>query len=67
MTHTLSTLSLVLADVSTYGTPQSCALDWASFNDTFRLSVKSPLLPTNKKGMLSSFFTRRICSLQIQK
>lgn len=61
---TLSTFSLVLADVSTYGTPHCCARFWQSANETFRLSFKSHLLPTNRNGMLSSFFTRRICSLK---
>lgn len=62
--RTLSTFSLVLAEVSTYGTPHCWARPWHSANGTFRLSFRSHLLPTSKNGMLSSFLTRRICSLQ---
>lgn len=59
----MSTFSRVLADVSTYGTPHCCARPWHSPSGTFRLSFRSHLLPTNKNGILSSFFTRSICSL----
>lgn len=65
--RTLSTFSLVLADVSTYGTPHCWARPWHSANGTFRLSFRSHLLPTNRNGMLSSFFTRKICSLKLNK
>lgn len=61
---TLSTFSRVLAEVSTYGTPHCCALALASASDTFRFSSKSLLFPTSRKGIFSSFFTRRICSLK---
>lgn len=61
---TLSTFSRVFADVSTYGTPpHCCARAWHSDNGTLRFSFKSHLLPTNRNGMFSSFFTRKICSL----
>ena len=60
---TLSTLSFVLADVSTYGTPHFCALALASARDTFLFSSKSLLFPTRRNGMFPSFFTRRIWSL----
>lgn len=60
---TLSTFSRVLADVSMYGTPHCLARFSASSNDTLRRSPRSHLLPTSKNEMLSSFFTRRICSL----
>ncbi len=61
---TLSTFALVLAEVSTYGTDHCCALACASSIVTCRLSSRSALFPTSKNGMFSSFFTRRICSLQ---
>lgn len=62
--QTLSTLALVLADVSTYCTDHSSALFRASSADTCLLSSKSDLFPTNNRGILSSSaFTLRICSL----
>lgn len=61
---TLSTLALVLADVSTYWTPHSSAFPRASSTDTCRRSSRSDLFPTSRRGILSSSaFTRRICSL----
>lgn len=60
---TLSTFSRVLAEVSTQGTDHCCALTWHSLRGTLRLSFRSHLLPTSRNGMLSSFFTRNICSL----
>ena len=61
--RTLSTLALVLADVSTYWTPHSPALAVASSAETCRRSSRSDLLPTSSRGMASSSFTLRICSL----
>lgn len=61
---TLSTLALVLADVSTYGTLHCLARSCASSTLTYRLSSRSALFPTNRNGIVSSFFTRNICSLQ---
>ncbi len=63
---TLSTFILVFAEVSTYGTRHSVARSSASLAGTRRRSSKSHLLPTNKNGMFSSFFTRSIWSL-VQK
>ena len=60
--NTLSTFSLVFADVSTYGTFQLSARFCAWDCDTSRFSVRSHLLPTKTKGMVSSLFTRRIWS-----
>lgn len=65
---TLSTLALVLAEVSTYWTPHSSAFTRASSTDTCLRSSKSDLFPTNRRGILSSSaLTRKICSLQIEK
>ena len=61
---TLSTFSLVFADVSTYGTFHCCARVCASVAGTCLLFSRSILFPTNKKGIFSSFFTRKICSLK---
>ena len=60
---TLSTLSRVLADVSTYATFHWRAQFWAVSTDTCRLASKSILFPTKMNGTNSSFFTRTICSL----
>ena len=60
--NTLSTFSLVFADVSTYGTFQLSALFCAWDCNTWRFSFRSHLLPTKMKGMVSSLLTRRICS-----
>lgn len=65
---TLSTLALVLADVSTYWTPHSSAFARASSTDTCRRSSRSDLFPTSRRGILSSSaFTRKICSLWAQQ
>lgn len=65
--RTLSTLALVLADVSTYWTAHSSAFPRASSTDTCRRSSRSDLFPTSRRGILSSSaFTRRICSLSTQ-
>lgn len=66
--RTLSTLALVLADVSTYWTPHSSAFPRASSTETCLRSSKSDLFPTTSSGILSSSaFTRRICSLPTQQ
>lgn len=65
---TLSTLALVLADVSTYCTAHSSAFPRASSTDTCRRSSRSDLFPTTSRGILSSSaFTRKICSLPEQE
>lgn len=61
--RTLSTFALVLADVSTYWTPHSLAFAAASSAETCRRSSRSDLFPTRSRGIASSSFTRRICSL----
>lgn len=68
----LSMLFLFKAEVSTYWTPQSRALDSASTTDTCRFFVKSPLLPTSMNGTLSPLFlylsfTQSIRSLENNK
>ncbi len=62
--NALSTLSLVLADVSMYGLAHLVALSIASSFRTCRFCCKSDLFPISINGTSSAFFTLRICSLK---
>ena len=62
---TLSTLCLVLADVSIYFIDQLRARCSASSSVILRLSAKSILFPTNIAGIfVPPLLTRKICSLK---